>query len=136
MKARSILDLPLNKFIFYRNASILFEKKAVGHVTWSKDLVQQSLLRRGLRQVLQSLPTWPAYYLQIGLNAREVTEQTPTHHTNKHQRAKLCQAQPTDYKSFGLDAVPFPAFGRPCAKKTMEALKLVQPFGRPKLCLP
>ena len=31
-------------FFSYCNASILFDKKAAGHVTWSHDLAQQSLL--------------------------------------------------------------------------------------------
>ena len=39
-------------------ASILFQKKAIGHVTWSNDLAQQILLR--LAQ--QSLPNWSTNY--------------------------------------------------------------------------
>ena len=53
----------LNALVFYCNASILIEKKAVGHVTWSHDLAQQSLLRQVqqclLCQAQQSLPNWP-----------------------------------------------------------------------------
>ena len=67
-------------FFFYCNASILFQKKAVGHVTWSHDLAQQSLQR----QAHQSLPNWPTY-CKFASGKDTVMEQLSAHHINKQK---------------------------------------------------